>query len=225
MDDILIPPFTPLTVSADAAAPASGAGTRVGAIAREMTLTDLGLWSQVAITPPATPRDPKPAAINILAKPITLVAHIVGKDVTATGKVTTTKATPTAVETTSSWSAGPLSGSLDTHYDPDGCMRVELTLQPTTTPISTLRLLIPLRLSEAPFMHAVTDLLRQHYAGRIPRGEGEVYNTTAITRNSAHSFPISGSARLLAAFFADNDKTGSRWSRPTSCCGTPAAGP
>ena len=55
---------------------------------------------------------------------------------------------------------------------------MELALLPSKTPIDELTLRIPLKIAEAPFMHAVTDLLRFHYAGRIPAGEGEVYNTT-----------------------------------------------
>jgi hypothetical protein len=124
MNDILIPPFTALTVSDKA----GGAGTKVGVIARELTLTDLGLWRSISISPAATPRDPKPDAIEILAKPIELVAKIAGKSIVATGSsVKVTKSTPTVVKTASSWTAGALMmGSLDTHYDPDGCMRVRI---------------------------------------------------------------------------------------------------
>ena len=205
MDDIVIPPFTALNVAGTGAA-----GTKVRAVARELTLTDMGLWSQVAITPPATPREPKPAAIDVLAKPIELVATIGGKVVVAAGKGKITKSTPTSVETTSSWSAGPLSGSLATSYEQDGCMKTTLTLQPSATNISGLALHIPLKLSEAPFMHAVTDLLRMHYAGRIPPGEGEFYNTSAIPRFQLPGpfvpyIWVGGAARGIA-FFADNDK-------------------
>eukprot|EP01046_Picozoa_sp_COSAG06_P074056 COSAG06_NODE_22456_length_723_cov_0.663462_1_plen_168_part_01 len=131
MEDVIIPPFTALTVAGSGAA-----GTKIGAVAREMTLTSVGLWGQVAITPPATPREQKPAAIDVLAKPIELVANISGKAVAAVGKLNITKTTPTIVETTSSWSAGPLSGSLRTHYEQDGCMKTTLTLKPTTMNIS-----------------------------------------------------------------------------------------
>lgn len=185
-EDILIPPFSALTATQSASTAGVSAWKKVGAIAREMTLTGIGLWGSVSILPPATPRDPAPTPIEILHSPIELVARIGGKRVaaaaTVTGPVKVTKATPTVVETRSEWAAGGLSGSLQTHYDPDGCMKVELTLHKTSTPISELTLQIPLKLEEAPFMHAVTDLLRFHYAGRVPAGEGEVYNTTGIAR-------------------------------------------
>ena len=208
MDDIVIPPFEALTVTNS---PVPGeAVTKIGVVARELTLTDVGLWSQVAITPPATPRQPNPVAIGLLAKPIELVANISGKAVVAAGKVKVTKSTPTIVETSSTWSAGPLSGSLITHYEQDGCMKTTLTLQPTAVNISGLALHIPLKLSEAPFMHAVTDLLRFHYAGRIPPGEGEVYNTSAIPRFQLPGpfvpyIWVGGASRGIA-FFADNDE-------------------
>ena len=85
-----------------------------------------------------------------------------GQNISASGQLKVTKTTQTVVETASSWSAGALSGSLHSHYEPDGCMRVELALHPTSTPVQGLTLRIPLRLDEAPLMHAVTDLLRMH---------------------------------------------------------------
>lgn len=211
-EDILLPPFTAMTVNKASAD--GGEGTTVGVVARNMVLSSVGLWSSLSITPPATPREPDPAPIEMLSKPIELAAVIGGKTFVAAAAsasaLKVTKATKTAVETSGGWTAGPLSGSISTHYDPDGCMRVELSLDTSETPITELTLRIPVKLEEAPFLHAVTDLLRQHYAGRIPAGEGEVYNTTGITR---YQLPgpfvpyiwVGGAARGIA-FFADNDK-------------------
>lgn len=54
--------------------------------------------------------------------------------------------------------------------DYDGCGRFSLTLNPTTEPIDSLQLRIPLRLSEAYLTHTVTDYIRENYAGSIPSG-------------------------------------------------------
>jgi hypothetical protein len=214
LDDILVPPFTAMTVTnapAGSSSARGGAGIQVGVVGRQLTLTDVGLWGSVAITPPATPRDPAPAAIQLLAKPMELAATFGdGSAFVATGTVAVTKRTPTAVTTWSNWSAGALRGTMNASYDFDGCVRVCLGLQPTSQLVSALSLRIHLNLSEAPFMHPVTDLLRQHYAGRVPAGDGEVYNTTAIPR---YQLPgpfvpyvwVGGAARGIAVF-GDNDR-------------------
>ena len=54
--------------------------------------------------------------------------------------------------------------------DYDGCGRFSLTLNPTTEPIDSLQIRIPLRLSEAYLTHTVTDYIRENYAGSIPSG-------------------------------------------------------
>ena len=54
----------------------------------------------------------------------------------------------------------------------------------TTVPLRSLQLRIPLRMTptEATLTHTVTDYTRIHFAGSIPKGEGEVYNTTKVHR-------------------------------------------
>ena len=51
-------------------------------------------------------------------------------------------------------------------------MTLTLRLQPTETEIERLRLVIPLKASEAWLMHPVTDTLRHHFAGRVPPRAG-----------------------------------------------------
>ena len=50
--------------------------------------------------------------------------------------------------------------------------------------LRSLQLRIPLRMTptEATLTHTVTDYTRIHFAGSIPKGEGEVYNTTKVHR-------------------------------------------
>ena len=120
------------------------------------------------------------------------------------------KATNTAVEIESRWQAGPLSGSTRAVYDYDGCAKVWLTLDPCSTPVKQLQLRVPVALKEAFVMHTVTDQIREHFAGAIPGGEGEVWNSTGVAR---YKLPgpylpyifVGGSPRGLA-LFSDNDQ-------------------
>jgi hypothetical protein len=64
----------------------------------------------------------------------------------------------------------------------DGCMKVELHLQPGTKnqELRTLCLDIPLRDDAAPFMHwALGADIRNNYAGRVPRGGRIVWDVTS----------------------------------------------
>ena len=69
---------------------------------------------------------------------------------------------------------------------------------------------MPADLSEAFVMHTVTDQIREHFAGAIPAGEGEVWNSSAVAR---YKLPgpylpyifVGGSPRGLA-LFSDNDQ-------------------
>ena len=57
--------------------------------------------------------------------------------------------------------------------DFDGCIKMTVELAPTSAPVRSLALRVPLRMSrfEANLMHSVTDQIRIHYAGSIPTGE------------------------------------------------------
>lgn len=89
-------------------------------------------------------------------------------------------------------------------------MRLYITLHATTAPLTELTLRVSIKLTEATVMHAVTDSLRLHYAGAIPAGEGEVYNTTSINRFQLPGpfvpyIWIGGPSRGVA-LFADSDR-------------------
>jgi hypothetical protein len=189
LDDVVLPPFEAITATPGVPgdSTSSDADLTVGVVGRKITVAPMGLWSGVEITPQATPRDPSPGPVQLLAKPIQLlvVEGQDGKEVAATSAAPTrvTHATATTLRTESEWSAGTsLRGRTTVAYDIDGCAKITLELQPPTAPISALSLQIPLQLSEVYLMHSITDLLRNHFAGRIPAGDGEVYNTTAINR-------------------------------------------
>ena len=88
------------------------------------------------------------------------------------------------VEAEFPWSAGPLRATTQALFDYDGCVKMTVELAPTTVPLRSLQLRIPLRMTptEATLTHTVTDYTRIHFAGSIPKGEGEVYNTTKVHR-------------------------------------------
>jgi hypothetical protein len=125
-------------------------------------------------------------------------------------KTTVLEEGQTRVVTETTWTAGPLTGTTRVEYDYDGCAKVSLKLAETSTPIMSLQLVMPLHLHEAYLMHTVTDFMRIHYAGSIPAGEGEVYNTTNINRYMLPGpfvpYVYVGGAERGIAFFSDNDQ-------------------
>jgi hypothetical protein len=214
--DVVIPPFTPIR----AARTGTGA-ISIGVVGRELTLSSTGFWAQVAVTSElpstaaaAAARRPR-APVQILSGPIELVAEFAsGETHTATarpgGSSVVVAASATSVQTNSSWTAGALSGHTHATYDYDGCVKLRLVLEPLAKPLLSLTLRVPLKNGEAPFMHTVTDLLRSHFAGRIPAGAGEVYNTTAVYRfelpGPAVPYLWAGGAERGIALFSDNDR-------------------
>ena len=168
-----------------------------------------------------------PAAVPLLAAPMTFVATTAaaGGEL-AEHPVVTSGAIPigsladaeikrggvASVTADFPWRAGPVTGRTNTVYDYDGCVRVTIQLLPTKSPIRSLALRVPLRMSptEATLMHTVTDQTRIHYAGSIPTGDGEVYNTTNISRYQLPApfvpYVYAGGAERGVAVFADSDR-------------------
>jgi hypothetical protein len=150
LENIVVPPFTPLAVDAD--------GPVVRSVQRVHTHGQAGLWRQVT----SQGRD-------LLAAPVRLEVTHNGKVHAAGGQPgRIVEATPTHVSGEAGWTAGPLSGTTRFAYDYDGMMTLTLQLAPTKTEVERVQLVIPLKASEAWLMHPVTTGLRQHFAGRIP---------------------------------------------------------
>lgn len=55
-------------------------------------------------------------------------------------------------------------------------MRIALRLEPAAVRVDAIQLAIPMKTAETWLMHPVTDLLRHHYAGRIPDGQGRLWD-------------------------------------------------
>lgn len=163
-DPIVVPPFTRLEVNAEQ--------RRVDCILRQHTISSAGLWEQVTSQ-----------QVPLLAAPIALRATIGGKQYTASGPgAVFAKTAGHQVTGSATWTAGPLQGRTRFDFDYDGFMKVCLDVEPTAERVEALDLVIPLNAGEAGLMHAVTDLLRSHYAGKIPDGKGKVWDSAKVPR-------------------------------------------
>ena len=141
-----------------------------------MTSTRTGLWKQVA----SQGRD-------LLASQMRLEIESAGKTYTAAGNhVALTEKAADRVQGNGSWTAGPIEGRTEFVFDYDGMEKFILHFGAAGQQLDAMRLVIPLRTGEASLMHAVTDLLRFHYAGRIPNGDG-VRSDSAGTRHEGSS--------------------------------------
>lgn len=188
--DIVIPPFTPLTRQ----------GRVVHAILRRHVMADNGLWSQV-----------NALGEDILSGPMRLEVRQGGKTVPVHAQLAFGTSRPTQVTAASQWSAGALHGRTTSVFDYDGCMKVTLDLPPSgRTPIESLDLVIPLKDSAMPLMHACGEGLRSNYAGDVPQGEGTVWTSLQASRDGLLGtfLPylwVGGPERGLV-WFASNDK-------------------
>ncbi|MFN2508989.1 MAG: glycoside hydrolase domain-containing protein, partial [Chthoniobacterales bacterium] len=195
---VVVPPFTPLTVDL-------AQGT-VNCLLRSYKTGASGLWDQV--TSQGTP---------LLAAPMELKVTVAGATSTATGTgiIYSRKADHEVIASTR-WNAGSVNGSTNVQYEYDGMMKVTLNVDPTTTPISDLSLVIPLQNAAMTndarglLMHAVTDGIRKNPVGRVPAGTGVVWNSSAIQRNESIGpfvpYIWLGGPERGICWFADNDK-------------------
>ena len=192
MDDVVVPPFTPLQVDAKDAA--------VSCVLRRTVMDRTGLWREVE-------SQQKP----LLAAPVRLEFTTGGRTIRAEGTGAAFSETkPTRVAGKADWSAGPIKGATDFVWDYDGLMQVTLRLPKSTTTVEKLQLVIPLKKSEAWLMHPVTVGLRPHYAGRIPDGTGKVWDSSKSPRvglpGTLIPYIYVGGPERGICFAADNDR-------------------
>jgi hypothetical protein len=157
-DRVVIPPFTPLVAEES---PAS-----VSAVLRRHELDGTGLWKQVVSQ-----------GCDLLASPMRLEIESGGKTHVAAGvRLALTEKAADRVRGNSSWTAGPVEGRTNFEFDYDGMMKVALQFGSAGQRVDSLRLVIPMKTGETWLMHPVADLLRFHYAGRIPDGKGWIWD-------------------------------------------------
>ena len=194
--DVLVPPFTAMTVE----------GSVVGAVGRRHTIGDAGLWDQV-----------ESVGEPLLAAPMRLEVTAGGKTeaVAAAGPAEFAEHTPTRVVARAAWSApaAGVAGATRCRWDYDGVMKCELDLGPATpagAAVDAVTLVIPLRDREAPLMHVSTDGLRFNYAGKTPTGEGRVWDGSKAARNSIVGSYVPyvwlGGTERGVCVFGDNDR-------------------
>lgn len=190
ISDEVIPPFTPLTVS----------NNTVGAILRQYTMTDTGLWAQVvALDRP------------IFTAPMRFDVKQGGKLQHVTGQLTFTEKKGSRVVAESNWTAGALQGKTISDYDYDGCMKVTLTLSQTSkATIDSMEMVIPISNKMASLFHENGDGLRYNEAGFLPKGQGIIWSSDQASKSSlAGTFIpylwVGGEERGLC-WFANNDK-------------------
>lgn len=186
--DVLVPPFSPIDVS----------GNQVSVILRKHYLNGVGLWDQVIAAD-------KP----LLKAPMRLEAVIGGKTVTAAGAMRVTDHTDTRAAVHAAWHAGALQGTTEDTWDYDGVMKSVITLEPSTTPIDRLTLVIPLVSARVPLMTAVTFGNKFNYAGYVPAGRGLLWRSSEAPANDYVGTFVPylwlGGFRRGLAVFADND--------------------
>ena len=157
-DRVVLPPFTPMA--------ADDAGARVDCVLRRHELDGSGLWKRVSSQ-----------GRELLASPMRLEIDSGGKThLAAGGPVAFAEKSPDRVAGGAAWAAGPVRGRTEFQFDYDGVMRTTLHLLPGEARVESMRLVIPLKTAETWLMHPVTDLLRFHYAGRIPDGSGTLWD-------------------------------------------------
>ena len=177
LDRTVIPPFTPMAVDARRG--------RVSCVLRDHDLGGDGLWKQVSSQ-----------GVPLLAAPMRLEAECGGKTYDAEGQgLSFSERSADRVSGAGSWRAGPLRGRTGFDFEYDGLAKITLRIEPANAPVDALRLVIPLRTAEAWLMHPATDLLRFHYAGRIPDGTGTLFDysgATSTVRYTESGLPDAG---------------------------------
>ncbi|NMA21586.1 MAG: hypothetical protein GX927_13515 [Lentisphaerae bacterium] len=189
--ETIVPPFTPISVN----------GNTLQTALRKHELNSLGLWAQAT------------AAERSLLKEggMRLEATTHGKPAKiAAGKLHFIIKNPERVEKLSNFTIGTLKAASHAKWDYDGMMKWTLTLNPSTEPIDSLRLIIPLDNAQMTLMHTCTDGIRINYGGRTPEGEGRVWDGSKCARNSivGNYVPyiwLGGESRGLSVF-GENDR-------------------
>ena len=190
LSNAVIAPFTRLKVK----------GQTLSCVLRDIEMTDAGLWGQV-----------RSDGRDLLAAPMRWEVRADGQLVEVHPRgLRVETAEPHRAVTQARWSAGKLSAEVRSEYDYDGMMKVTLTLPRNAPAMDRLSLVVPLRGKLAQYMHSCGDGLRHNYAGKVPGGEGLIWDSSKGNKlNIVGTFYpyiyLGGPARGIA-WFADTDR-------------------
>ncbi|MBQ7207815.1 MAG: hypothetical protein IJS01_08465 [Lentisphaeria bacterium] len=195
-DKIVLPPFKPLVSD----------GAVLGLAHSRIALSGTGLWENF-----------EAEGVPMLASPMRWEAVVGGKTFhAAAGKLSEPETEDAGYALRHSFrtklgESVVLAGVSRVEYD--GFQYVDVTLSGAPQDkLERLTLQIPLRDAETPFFHAVSNFIRENPSGRIPAGEGIVWDGSKLPRRTAagqetlhpQAVPylwLGGTSRGAAVFF------------------------
>ncbi|MFW5923715.1 MAG: glycoside hydrolase domain-containing protein [Planctomycetota bacterium] len=207
--DKIYDPFKPVSVEENT----------VEVVRRRYQLGALGLPAQIE----ADDQEEETDYRELLADPVAITVNgeeLSGQD----GSFTTTTKRQAVYEGNANHPAVRVGTRTETEFD--GCMRVEMTLEPgeQEDPLKSMTLDIPMRDEMAPLFHVVKGCtpIRNNPAGSTPEGQGRIWRSAEMkdSRWPGNFKPylyLGGPERGLS-WFADNEKGWVMdWTRTPSC--------
>ncbi len=191
MTDEVFPPFTPIQTK----------GAIVETVLRKHTMNGFGLWdSAISMNK------------ELLAAPMTVELETAsGKTSWTTKKVTLQKAKPNSAVYQSTAESPAVVLKTTSSIEEDGCMKVEMQINPGKNPEEVKRLTvnIPLKDELAPFWHVLREI-RSNPAGKTPQGDGVIWDSTKLgngpTLGTFLPYIWLGGPERGMVWFADIDK-------------------
>lgn len=170
-EKIILPPFTPISLE----------GKKISVILREHTINGSGLWDSL-----------KAQGKELLAGPMRWELVVDGKLQkwnTASPVLQTVDGGYAATGNAEIKSDSGIVLNSKIKFEYDGFFWSDTTLKNTEGKVvNRLTLVIPLNDAEMPLFHVISNTIRSNPGGRIPAGEGEVWNGAELKRsgNSIH---------------------------------------
>jgi len=191
LSDRVIPPFTPIRVK----------GNTVSTVLRDHVVNGAGVWDQV--TSMGKPLLQSPMRWKVRAQKMDVAVSPL--------KLRVLLNKPTSAVTVGGFTAGALRAEVRSEWDYDGMAKVFLNLAPAAgKSIDRLSLEIPILNKEAGYLHTCGDGLRFNYAGKMPPGEGVVWDSSKGNKinivGTFYPYVWVGGGERGIAWFADNDK-------------------